>query len=119
MYLYPELDGAPQTWWNPTELVETVEAWLPGARRVEPCLDQLISFLRPLSLVEQARLGVRWVAELVLAGPDRVVRHSFFISTWLIEIRSEASDCDLLPEWQRMVDALVVAGASRLAPYSE
>lgn len=90
-----------------------------GARRVEPCVDQLISFLRPLSLAEQARLGVPWVAELVLAAPEQVARHSFFIATWLIEIRSEASDRELLPEWQRIVDALVVAGVSRLAPYSE
>ena len=59
------------------------------------------------------------VADLVLAEPSRVANRSFLISSWLIEIRSAASDAGLLPDWQQMVDALVVAGVTRLAPYSE
>ena len=37
----------------------------------------------------------------------------------MIEIRSAAVDAHVLAEWQRIVDALVVAGVTRLAPYSE
>ena len=53
-----------------------------------------------------------------LPDPNRVANRSFLLSSWLIENRSTI-DAGALPEWQRIVDALVVAGVSRLAPYSE
>jgi hypothetical protein len=68
---------------------------------------------------EQARRCVPWIATLVLAAPSRVARSSFFLATWLVEVRAEAAGSGLLSEWQRIVDALVVEGVSRLAPYSE
>jgi hypothetical protein len=52
----------------------------------------------------------------VLADPGRVARRASLLSAWLIEIRQPASDAGLLPGWQRVVDALVVAGVTRLAP---
>jgi len=60
-----------------------------------------------------------WIAKLALPAPDRVANRTFLLSSWLIEIRSAALDADLLADWQRIVDALVVAGVIRLAPYSE
>jgi hypothetical protein len=77
------------------------------------------SFLRALKPEDQARIGLPWVADLVLANPGRVANRSFLVSSWLIEVRSAASDAGVLPDCQRVVDALVVAGGSRLAPYSE
>jgi hypothetical protein len=59
------------------------------------------------------------VASLVLADPSRVANRTFLLSSWLIEVRQAASDAGLLSDWQRVVDALVVADVSRLAPYSE
>jgi hypothetical protein len=59
------------------------------------------------------------VARLVLADPNRVANRTYLLSSWLIEVRQASSDTGLLSDWQRIVDALVVAGASRLAPYSE
>ena len=59
---------------------------------------------------------------------DRIGRsHSAAVSTyvlttltpWLIEIRPAAVDAGLLAKWQEVVDAMVVAGDSRLAPYSD
>ena len=35
------------------------------------------------------------------------------------EMRSAAVDADVLAGWQEVVDAMVVAGVTRLAPYSE
>jgi hypothetical protein len=61
------------------------------------CVDQLIGFVRPLPPEDQARVD----------------------APWLVEIRQPAPDAGLLPDWQRIVDALVVAGVTRLAPYSE
>lgn len=118
-YLYRELDGDSIVWWEPLEWREVVERWLPIAAGNSTCVDHLISFLSALSLDDQVRHGLPWVAALVLADPDRVAGRSFLLSTWLIETRSAATDAGLLPDWQRVVDALVVAGVSRLAPYSE
>ncbi len=118
-YLYRELDGDSIVWWEPLEWREVVERWLPIAAGNPTCVDHLISFLSALPLDDQVRHGLSWVAALVLADPDRVAGRSFMLSTWLIETRSAATDTGLLPDWQRVVDALVVAGVSRLAPYSE
>ncbi|GAB3805619.1 hypothetical protein GCM10028798_27790 [Humibacter antri] len=118
-YLYRELAGPSIVWWDPRALVSTVEEWLPGARGDATCVDHLISFVRALDAADQVRLGLPWVADLVLAKPDQVARRSYLLSTWLIEVRPAVTDAALLATWQRVVDALVVAGDSQLAPYSE
>ncbi len=119
-YLYRELDDRePIAWWQPLSWQSTVEQWLPVAQRSGTCVDHLIGFLRPLGIEDQVRIGLPWVASLVLPDPGRVANHTFLLSSWLIEARQAACDLDLLSNWQRVVDALVVAGASRLAPYSE
>jgi hypothetical protein len=118
-YLYRELDTDPIVWWEPLAWREIVERWLPVAAGKATCVDQLISFLNALPVDDQVRTGLPWMTALVLANPDRVARRSFLLSTWLIETRAAASDAGLLTVWQRIVDALVVAGVSRLAPYSE
>jgi hypothetical protein len=82
-------------------------------------VDHLIGFLRALGIEDQVRVGLPWVASLVLPDPGRVANHTFLLSSWLIEARQASCDLDLLSVWQRVVDGLVVAGASRLAPYSE
>jgi hypothetical protein len=118
-YLYPELDGDAIVWWEPLAWRDAVERWLPVAAGNPSCVDHLVNFLRALAPDQQAQLGLQWVSALVLPDPDSVARSSFLLSSWLIEARASASDHGLLPVWQRVVDALVVAGATRLAPYSE
>ncbi|HEY1700421.1 MAG TPA: winged helix-turn-helix domain-containing protein [Trebonia sp.] len=118
-FLYREFASAPVVWWQPLSLQDTVEQWLPLAEGDPTCVDQLISFMRPLPPEDQARVGLPWIARLVLASPGKVANRTFLLSTWLVEIRQPASDACLLPDWQRIVDALVVAGVTRLAPYSE
>jgi hypothetical protein len=118
-YLYRELEHDPIVWWEPLAWQSTVEQWLPLARGNPACVDHLISFLAALRPEDRARIGLPWVANLVLANPVRVANRSFLLSSWLIEVRSVASDTGLLRDWQRVIDALVVAGVTRLAPYSE
>ena len=119
-YLYRELDeSGPIAWWQPLSWQSTVEQWLPLAQGDAACVDHLIGFLRPLVHEAQVRVGLPWVAALVLPDPDQVANRTFLLSSWLIEAREAASDLGVLSDWQRVVDALVVAGASRLAPYSE
>ncbi len=118
-FLYREIQNEPIVWWEPVAWQSTVDQWLPIAQGDPTCVDQLIGFISPIPAEDQARVGLRWVANLVLADPDQVANRTFLLSQWLINIRQAATDYGLLTEWQRVVDALVVAGVSRLAPYSE
>lgn len=118
-YLYHEVQDQPIKWWDPLALRPEVEAWLEVAAGNPICVDQLIIFLGTISPEDQARIGLPWVATLVLADPVRVARESWMLSDWLIEMRPGAADVGLEAEWQQVVDALVVAGVHRLAPYSE
>lgn len=118
-YLYRELDGTPIVWWDPRELVEVVEAWLPTAQGHATCVDHLISFVRVMAPDDQVRVGLPWVSSLVLEHVEQVARRSYLLSNWLVEIRPAVSDAAFLASWQRLVDALVVAGDTSLAPYSE
>jgi hypothetical protein len=118
-YLYREVEREPIVWWAPLAWQSTVERWLPIAQGNSMCVDHLISFLAPLAAEDQACVGLPWVASLVLGDPGSVANRTFLLSSWLIEVRQAASDPSLVSVWQRVVDALVVAGVSRLAPYSE
>ena len=118
-YLYRELDGQPIVWWEPTKWRREVELWLPVAVGTAMCVDHLIIFLGALGRPEQLEIGLPWVSALVLPNPERIARRSYTLSAWLIEARSTAIDIGVQADWQRIVDALVVAGDDRLAPYSE
>jgi hypothetical protein len=59
------------------------------------------------------------VRSLALGHVEHVASHSYALQSWLIEMRAAAEQAGTLSEWQELVDALVVAGAGRLAPYSE
>ena len=118
-YLYREVDDSPIVWWNPLELVSEVEVWLASAMSNATCVDQIIGFVRVLEPDDQVRLGLPWVAKVVLADPVRIAQGTYTLATWLIEMRSVAVDAGLLTSWQQVVDALVVAGVTRLASYSD
>ena len=118
-YLYRELEGQPIVWWEPLALRTEVEAWLAPAAGNAQCVDQFIGFLKILALEDQVRVGLPWVATLVLASPVDVAKGSFRLSEWLIETRSAAASAGLSGQWQQIVDALVVEGVTRLARYSE
>ena len=93
--------------------------WLGSAAGKARCADQLIGFLRPLSAEDQARVGIPWVSTVVLWDLSEIAKHSFLLTDWLIETRSAAAAVGLSGQWQQLVDALVVEGVARLAPYSE
>ncbi|MFJ9776585.1 hypothetical protein ACIRVF_36015 [Kitasatospora sp. NPDC101157] len=117
-YLYREVHGEPIVWWDPLAWRDPVARWLPLAQGSAACVDQLIGFIRPLPAEDQARVGLPWVADLVLAHPGKATR-TYLLASWLIEMRQAVADAGMTEDWQRVVDALVVAGLSRLAPYSE
>ena len=118
-YLYREVQDKPIAWWEPLASISEVEAWLEAAAGNPQCVDQLITFLSVLAPGDQVRTGLSWVAKLVLVDPARIAGRTFLLTDWLIDTRSAAVDAGLLADWQEVVDALVVAGVTRLAPYSE
>ena len=118
-YLYREVQSDPIKWWSPRSLRSEVEDWVVLAAGIATCVDQLIGFLGVLPPDEEVRTGLPWLQALILRNPDRIAAGSFMIATWLIENRAAAADASLLPRWQEIVDALVVAGDSRLATYSD
>ena len=118
-YLYPEVGHNRIAWWQPLAMQPEVEAWLVTAAGRSSCVDHLIKFLRVLTPEDQVRTGLPWVTKLVCADPAHTARHSYMVTSWLIEIRSTAADTDLLASWQEVVDTLVVAGVRQLGPYSE
>ncbi len=117
-YLYREVNGKPIKWWNPIEMVSEVEAWLVPAVGNPRCVDQLIGFLDALESDDQIRVGLPWVEKLVKDNSNPIANRSYLLPTWLIEMRPVAVDAGLLAIWQQIVDDLVVAGVTRLAPYS-
>jgi hypothetical protein len=119
LYLYREMEGSPIVWWEPLAWRAIVERWVALAAGEAWSVEHLIRFLGALPLEEQLRSGLAWVSALVLAAPDAVARRSTVVSRWLVDTRAIAADLGVLPDWQRVVDALVVAGVSDLAPYSD
>ena len=118
-YLYRELQDNAIAWWEPLALIPEVEAWLELASGSAKCADQLVGFLDVLSPDDQVRTGLSWLGRLVLADPARIVGRTFLLTDWLVDRRAAADKAGCLAKWQEVVDALVVAGVGRLAPYSE
>ena len=118
-YFHREVQDDPLEWWSPRCLRSEVEAWLPLAAGRALCVDQLIAFLGVAPSREQVQMGLPWIKALVLPHADDVATSSFMISAWLIEQHSAAVNANLESDWQEVVDALVVAGVTQLAPYSD
>ena len=118
-YISRQVQDTPITWWEPLELQSEITAWLAPAAGRPDCVDQLISFLGVLPLEDQAQTGLPWIATLVLADPDQFANRISMLPDWLIEVRPAAVDVGLSTQWQQVADALVVAGVTQLAPYSQ
>jgi hypothetical protein len=118
-YMYRELNGAPLGWTDPLGWRPAVESWLPYAIGSSRAVDALVGLVRTLPPSDQVAVGLPWVEAVLMADVSAVARDSYLLAEWLIEIRSRAIDAGVLPTWQRLADALVVAGEPTLSPYTE
>ena len=118
-YLYREVNADPIVWWNPLELAPRIEAWLVPSVGNPRCVDQLVAFVHTLEPEEQVQVVLPWLAKLVLPDPDRIACNTYLLARWLMEMRGAAADSGFIDTWQLIVDALVVAGEMKLAPYSD
>ena len=104
---------------DPRDMAPEVEAWIGLALGNPACVDRLVRFLCTLDSNDQVSVGLPWVEKLVTANPERFAYPTYMLPGWLMETRSSAVDTGLSANWQRVVDPLVVAGETRLAPYSD
>ncbi len=118
-YLCGEACEKAIAWWEPLAWSSEIEAWLePAAGRAE-CVDQLVGFLGVLVADDQARTGLPWIAKLVLPNATSVAARALLLTDWLLDTRAAAVAVGRESLWQEVVDALVVAGVTRLAPHSQ
>jgi hypothetical protein len=118
-YFYREVQSTPIVWMDALAWCPAIELWLPFAVGQPPCVDSLVVLLSTLHASEQVRMGLPWVAGLVMPDPGAVAGRCRVLQAWLPEIRTAADEAGMLPRWQDIVDALVVAGDTVLAPYSD
>lgn len=59
------------------------------------------------------------MAQLVMPNPGALAGRSPALRAWLTQIRAAAAEVAMPAPWQELIDALVVAGDSALAHYSE
>lgn len=116
--IYNELAAAPIDWVAAEDLVPFVEPWLLVARGQAWCLDTLVRFIGRRPIHDQVTPGLGWVETLSLRDGEVLVSGTAMSNDWLIGIRSAAEQRGHLERWQSLVDAMVVAGNSPLAPYS-
>ena len=117
--MYREIESEPVRWADPLGWREAIESWLPLAGGKPGCVDALIMLLRTLPTSDQATTVLTWVSSIAMADVDSVASRSYLLAEWLIELRPASENAGTLRTWQDIVDALVVAGVARLAPYSE
>jgi hypothetical protein len=118
-FMYWEASQPPIRWTDPLAWEAEIDAWIPVAAGESQCVDAMISLLRGLPEPEQVTFGLPRVATLARADLDAASSRSYLLAEWLKETRSAAADAGALAAWQELVDALVVAGNTTLAPYSD
>jgi hypothetical protein len=118
-FMYWEVSDEPLAWTDPLAWEAEIDAWVPVAVGQPECVDAMIGLVRPLPEAQQVAFGLPRVATLVNGDINTVSRQSYLLTDWLTGIRTAADQGGVLPAWQALVDALVVAGNTALAPYSD
>ena len=113
-YLYRVVDTQPRPWATVLEWAPEIKRWLPYAAGVASCVDALVRALSREPVADQTRVGLPWVESLVVSDPAAIAYRSWLLPQWLRDIRGDARN-KAIESWQRIVDALAVAGDSRVS----
>ncbi|MCU1676649.1 MAG: hypothetical protein JWM93_1407, partial [Frankiales bacterium] len=110
--------GDPISWTDPIGWTEQVDAWIDAAAGRPRCIEAFIVFIGDLDVEQQARLGLPRIATLVGANVAAATGLSI-LDRWILDVRNAAHRAGDGESWQRLVDALVMAGNSRLSALSD
>jgi hypothetical protein len=110
--------GEPVGWTDPIGWAPQVDLWIGAATGRPRCIEAFIAFLSVLPNDEQAAFGLPRVARLVGANVAAATELTI-LDRWLPQIRAAAHEAGEGETWQRLVDALVMAGNSRLSALSD
>jgi hypothetical protein len=114
-----EFEGEPVPWAHPAALVPQVERWIPLAAGHSEAVDAVARLLARLPADQQAQLGLPWMERLVLEDPRAIARGSWRLPDWLQGVQAHATSAPLAEQWHRIVDALIVAGDTRVAALAD
>ncbi|MGG7462815.1 hypothetical protein [Plantibacter sp. YIM 135347] len=118
-YLLRELDSTPIVWIDFDQIAPHIARWLTFAAGHRETIDQLTALLRLTSIDRQVSDGLPWMEVLVRADPTAAAGRSYLLPEWLAATRSAARGTPQWPNWQRIVDLLVVAGEERIAALTD
>jgi hypothetical protein len=110
--------GDPISWTDPIGWTKQVDDWIDAAAGRPRCVEAFIVFISGLGEEQQARFGLPRVATLVRASVAAATELST-LDRWILDIRDAAQKAGDGDSWQRLVDALVMAGNSRLSALSD
>jgi hypothetical protein len=110
--------GEPIGWTDPIGWASQVDVWIGAAAGRPRCIEAFIAFLSALPDDQQAAFGLPRVARLVGTNVAAATELTIF-DRWLPQIREAAHQAREGETWQRLVDALIVAGNSRLSALSD
>jgi len=86
-YLYREVTAPPIPWMDAVRWREAIEDWIQRAAGQPECVDSLIGLIRTLPVALQVDLGLPWVDSLLRPDVQKVVRRTWFLTSWLKDIR--------------------------------
>ena len=110
--------GEPIGWTDPIGWSPQVDTWIGAAAGRPRCIEAFIAFLGALPPDQQASFGLPRVARLVEANMGGAAQLTM-LDHWLRQICEAAYQAGRSDAWQRLVDALVMAGNNRLSGLSD
>lgn len=116
--LHNELGLHTFQWINIDELLAAIPRWLQHAAGGRSCLFALLRLLRKLPIDRQLGDGLGWLNTLCLSRADRQLASYDLLNEWLEEVKPAAEALGYGGDWLNLVDQLVYAGNTKLAPYS-
>jgi len=117
--LHQEMEGEAITWIEPLALEPLMPRWLTLATGRHECAEALAFLVGQLPMEQQVRQGLAWVEQLVLAAPDPLVNRGGVVAEWLRRVLPHVLSGSGYASWQRIVDALTVAGDDRVATLAD
>ncbi|WP_420638708.1 hypothetical protein [Candidatus Poriferisocius sp.] len=108
---FRELTCEPIRWPVPQQWRTEVDTWVNASDGGLEAIDAIVHMLQSQPIEEQASIGIEWVERLVAKNPEDC--QTDLLPAWLREVRYYCGE-EELPNWQRLVDILVVHGDTRV-----